>query len=94
MADQTIDPLTVPGPVDVERFLALAARAYGWTMYNNGEVAGLVSGDMGYDGCATKWGDLLSYAAGKASLHVLAEMEGKLAELAELCETALKQELS
>ena len=88
-ATAPVDPLTIPGPVDVAEFRALATKAYGWSVFTNCEVAGLIAGDMGYESCGTKWGDLISHAMGEAEREVQNKIHEKLAELAELCMQAI-----
>lgn len=54
-------------PLDREAILAFAKRAYGWTVMWDGELAGLVAGDMGYGESGVNLGLLVSHAIGESS---------------------------
>ena len=50
----------VPASIDIPAYLGLVAQAYGWTITNEGCVAGLVAGDMGYEDVGTQFGALVA----------------------------------
>lgn len=82
-------------PLDVAGFEELASRQYGWTVLWDGELAGLVAGDMGYEDSGVNLGVLVAHALAKTSGHPSAarqrEIDAALSVLVELCRKAVKE---
>ena len=77
---------------DTERFLELARASYGWSVDRDGEVAGLVAGDMGYDGSGIPLGTLVADALkATAGTPQCREILTKLTELVDLCGAAFDE---
>lgn len=55
--------------IDLDEYLDLARRSYGWTIGNDGTVCGLVAGDMGYDFSSVQLGALVAVTFGLCRDH-------------------------
>lgn len=78
-------------PLNRESFLAIASQAYGWTTAWDGELHGLVAGDMGYEGTGVNLGVLVAHAmaeTGHGDPKCIA-LEDKLSELISMCREVL-----
>ena len=74
-------------------FEAFAARAYGWTVTRDGNLAGLTAGDMGYEDAGMTLGILVANAISAVSGTPLCDqLADKLTELVSLCREALRVE--
>ena len=81
-----------PPQFDHAAFEEFAVQAYGWTVTYSGELAGLTSGDMGYDDAGINLGVLVADAIGHvAGTHLSNQISDKLFELVSLCREALQQ---